>query len=118
MRISDWSSDVCSSDLVDVAERRALRREADRLCFCPTAGNWRLPTPEAGSFAIASGHNPSWPFPRHYIALSQPKGGPLAVIDTVSKAQALGAINGKHTDRKCTRMKYIQLLPLLIPTIL
>src|SRR3546814_1313214 len=44
---------------VDVAERRALRREADRLCFCPTAGNWRLPTPEAGSFAIASGHNPS-----------------------------------------------------------
>src|SRR3546814_7054634 len=68
---------------VDVAERRALRREADRLCFCPTAGNWRLPTPEAGSFAIASGHNPSWPFPRHYIALAQPKGGPLAVIDTV-----------------------------------
>src|SRR3546814_7803477 len=97
MRISDWSSDVCSSDLV--AERRALRREADRLCFCPTAGNWRLPTPEAGSFAIASGHNPSWPFPRHYIALAQPKGGPLAVIDTVSKAQALGAISGKHPVR-------------------
>src|SRR3546814_15300828 len=100
MRISDWSSDVCSSDLVDVAERRALRREADRLCFCPTAGNWRLPTPEAGSFAIASGHNPSWPFPRHYIALAQPKGGPLAVIDTVSKAPALGALRGKHPVRR------------------
>src|SRR3546814_15743818 len=76
-----------------------VRREADRLCFCPTAGNWRLPTPEAGSFAIASGHNPSWPFPRHYIALAQPKGGPFAVIDTVSKAQALGAISGKHPVR-------------------
>src|SRR3546814_5241566 len=29
-------------------------------------------------------------------SLAQPKGGPLAVIDTVSKAQALGAISGKH----------------------
>src|SRR3546814_17126061 len=26
MRISDWSSDVCSSDLVDYDERRALAR--------------------------------------------------------------------------------------------
>src|SRR3546814_2034838 len=29
MRISDWSSDVCSSDLVDLAPRRGHQRSAD-----------------------------------------------------------------------------------------
>src|SRR3546814_1091580 len=32
MRISDWSSDVCSSDLVDRRARRAEQRQRFRLC--------------------------------------------------------------------------------------
>src|SRR3546814_7306743 len=39
MRISDWSSDVCSSDLVGPFHRSSRR--------------WNGPTPPAGSFATA-----------------------------------------------------------------
>src|SRR3546814_9114412 len=35
MRISDWSSDVCSSDLADVGDRRGLILEADAVLAAP-----------------------------------------------------------------------------------
>src|SRR3546814_3644774 len=39
MRISDWSSDVCSSDLAMVPLLRALERVNERLTVCSICGN-------------------------------------------------------------------------------
>src|SRR3546814_10657747 len=39
MRISDWSSDVCSSDLVQVAEKCVLKRRADKALLPMCAGH-------------------------------------------------------------------------------
>src|SRR3546814_1096759 len=42
MRISDWSSDVCSSDLVQVVEAVAAESGADTVIFLPDRylGSW------------------------------------------------------------------------------
>src|SRR3546814_2916000 len=55
MRISDWSSDVCSSDLLErdrrTDERRAVRgARCDRLISLLAAAlpHWRAPVPEGG----------------------------------------------------------------------
>src|SRR3546814_6208294 len=37
MRISDWSSDVCSSDLAD----QPLSQQQHRLCLCRARPRWR-----------------------------------------------------------------------------
>src|SRR3546814_16124157 len=42
MRISDWSSDVCSSDLDFVEIRKAEAKPATRVVFAPAQKNLRL----------------------------------------------------------------------------
>src|SRR3546814_14685244 len=42
MRISDWSSDVCSSDLDFVEIRKAEAKPAPRVVFAPAQKNLRL----------------------------------------------------------------------------
>src|SRR3546814_4561863 len=70
MRISDWSSDVCSSDLADrgrcPAGRSGLRQstfadDADRICGSH-GQNWRLgahPADYGGSWCFRSGDRKS-----------------------------------------------------------
>src|SRR3546814_19133226 len=53
MRISDWSSDVCSSDLEQARRRDSLGidRDADSACICEGLTNFRvkiLGDPDAG----------------------------------------------------------------------
>src|SRR3546814_12471825 len=40
MRISDWSSDVCSSDLVAIIDDEAAARDWLRAAFDPTPAGW------------------------------------------------------------------------------
>src|SRR3546814_12090287 len=47
MRISDWSSDVCSSDLLIGAKREAIRMAEDRELFRVAMGEIGLECPKA-----------------------------------------------------------------------
>src|SRR3546814_17070320 len=67
MRISDWSSDVCSSDLRDllVAAYRYLRRLENRLQMLRDAQVHALPDDANDRIRIAAGlAYPDWPAPR------------------------------------------------------
>src|SRR3546814_9977229 len=45
MRISDWSSDVCSSDLVGAGDEGAIERSDERLLRHPARGSGRRIAP-------------------------------------------------------------------------
>src|SRR3546814_9651729 len=57
MRISDWSSDVCSSDLLRLVTQSRLRIQADpRLCSARTHLRNQLPKPGADTGRAAIKH--------------------------------------------------------------
>src|SRR3546814_15432572 len=60
MRISDWSSDVCSSDLTDfeTSVETSVPGRAERLDVIETAGGKRRWTPEARARIIAESLEP------------------------------------------------------------
>src|SRR3546814_17403335 len=60
MRISDWSSDVCSSDLTDfeTSVETSVPGRAERLDVIETAGGKRRWTPEARERIIAESLEP------------------------------------------------------------
>src|SRR3546814_999023 len=102
MRISDWSSDVCSSDLGKVSEARDRLRPQVRLETRKTEGAWRTALP-----AGAEREDHVWHFPL-------PEGGvePLlkALIEGDAGIEALAIERpGLHDafvaiDRKSTRL--------------
>src|SRR3546814_988995 len=86
MRISDWSSDVCSSDLGDAALTRAARQ---RLAL--------LGIPSSTIAAVERGGRPN-----NVITVSAPTGGVIKTLGvragmTVAAGQTLAEINGLGT---------------------
>src|SRR3546814_7711249 len=114
MRISDWSSDVCSSDLYDATrrelDRNAIRFDAPYACaFFLCTGNGVYGDREIRAALAAIGENPpASPYRNILIrdgvmlVAGQDKGVMLKLL--------LAAIGGRGyagvvvADRKCTRM--------------
>src|SRR3546814_7339847 len=105
MRISDWSSDVCSSDLVQIAPPARTLPELAR-ARCVTGGACEFGEAEigGGQFERVGGGAPAGRADRHVMELE-----PLIEAGALADAQhrAAGAaeiLGGRHGDRKSTRL--------------
>src|SRR3546814_15185568 len=83
MRISDWSSDVCSSDLLRLVTQSRLRIQADpRLCSARTHLRTQLPKPGADTGRAAIKHT---------------------LVDDLAQAQGVGVVahaTGRSEERR------------------
>src|SRR3546814_16035009 len=87
MRISDWSSDVCSSDLVEVVTAHAPEAVGDALDRIASAGQRGLHA--AGPLAYEAGYALEPRLTR--LARALPKGEPLLWFGLFKDVQRLSA---------------------------
>src|SRR3546814_10797839 len=93
MRISDWSSDVCSSDLLEISPKRRVRnisRQSRRsaLCASPLSATWPRPTSPLGKLTNGS----HWPKRRCAVGgrvCAPPSGGLMRSEEHTSELQSL-----------------------------
>src|SRR3546814_14472899 len=91
MRISDWSSDVCSSDLRYSAEAwRSLLRPSAETFTLPTASAEKLP-PSADS--ASARRNTEGPAP---VTATRTPAGPLATMTPTMASREAGLANFPH----------------------
>src|SRR3546814_2011210 len=70
MRISEWSSDVCSSDLTRVTSTASSRRSAPR-CAATDAGTWRPRLPKRFTFRTDAAATIGFGHLRRCLALAE-----------------------------------------------
>src|SRR3546814_9204901 len=85
MRISDWSSDVCSSDLQGAAGSPPIRAAWKR-ASAPPPSAWRCGPPAAAPRAIAAGAEPAPPSSRPRAPRSEEHTSELQSLMRISYA--------------------------------
>src|SRR3546814_6728224 len=101
MRISDWSSDVCSSDLTD-GIIRIQRLNVSAPAFRLTGGSGRY-SPDGGISFAANAYSQAYgPLG---VKVSGSLGSPVAYLTAPRPGVGIGLVNLK-ADRKSTRLTY------------
>src|SRR3546814_6298573 len=99
MRISDWSSDVCSSDL----DSEGTKPEAQGSKLVPVPNAYGVPMLSTGQIA-AAGQAIAWRGPMAGKALEQLIDARWGDIDTLVVDLPPGTGDVQLTDRKSTRL--------------
>src|SRR3546814_4458292 len=90
MRISDWSSDVCSSDLNPAAQVRRLLRSVDRATLAttqgaPGAGQGPGKMERKGERKGPPGDLAGWPYASLVLLAVEPTAAPLLLISDLAE---------------------------------
>src|SRR3546814_3313877 len=102
MRISDWSSDVCSSDLCQVNERIALSSEAiaealDAADVVPLKGDWTNGDPVITRYLAEFGRTG---VPLYVLYPAGPGGDPVVLPQLLTEAIVRDALAGSTVKPK------------------